>query len=85
MTSVFVGHDPASQSIVVGHEGTESDNILSIINDAEFAKSPLNQTFFPGASGDIEVHHGFQDAFARTADIILSTVTRGLAEKNVSP
>jgi len=80
----FVGHDPASQSIVVAHEGTESDNILSIINDAEFAKVPLDQAFFPGASSDIETHQGFSLTFARTATDILGAVTKGLADKNVN-
>ncbi|EMD37275.1 hypothetical protein CERSUDRAFT_113928 [Gelatoporia subvermispora B] len=75
----FIAHDTATNSIVVAHQGTDPDDLLSDLNDVEIAKSNLNSTRFPGAGSDIEVHDGFQDTQGRTADIVLSTVTSALS------
>jgi len=80
----FIAHDPTSQSIVVAHQGTETSNILSILNDATFLPTQLNSTRFPNAGTGVEVHSGFQDTFERTADAVLSGVKSGLAAKSVT-
>ncbi|KAJ7708690.1 alpha/beta-hydrolase [Mycena rosella] len=77
----FVAHDADDQSIVVAHEGTDSKNILSILNDAKFGLVDLNVTRFPDTAGKgIKVHSGFQETFERTADGLLAGVMKGLAD-----
>lgn len=56
----------------------------SILNDLVLTKSPLNATLFPNVSEEVEVHDGFADAQGRTADIILSTVEKALADTGVT-
>ncbi|KAJ8695543.1 hypothetical protein PTI98_008138 [Pleurotus ostreatus] len=80
----FVAHDPIAESIVVAHQGTDPDNILSIINDAQILLKDLNSTRFPSAGDSVKVHDGFQKTFERTADGVLSGVQRGLAANNVN-
>ncbi|EIM80306.1 alpha/beta-hydrolase [Stereum hirsutum FP-91666 SS1] len=80
----FVSHDNKTQSIVVAHQGTDSSNVLSIINDAEFLDVGINTTLFPNAGSNVSVHDGFGKAQARTAQTILSTVQSGLSTYNVS-
>jgi len=76
----FIAHDPSTNSIVVAHQGTDPNNLLSILNDAEFGLVDLNTTRFTAASGkSIQVHQGFQDTFERTADGVLAGVQSGLA------
>ncbi|ESK95718.1 hypothetical protein Moror_12502 [Moniliophthora roreri MCA 2997] len=75
----FVAHDPASNTIVVAHQGTEPSNFLSVLNDAQFLLVDLNTTRFTAAEGKgIEVHDGFQKTFERTADGVLEGVQKGL-------
>ncbi|SJL12042.1 uncharacterized protein ARMOST_15461 [Armillaria ostoyae] len=70
-----IAHDKSTNSIVVAHQGTDPENILSILNDAEFVPTPIDTEFFPSAGGkDIEVHSGFLSTFSRTASTVLSTV-----------
>ncbi|KAF8484177.1 alpha/beta-hydrolase [Gautieria morchelliformis] len=80
----FIVHDPTEQSIVVAHQGTNSTNPLSVINDLEFNLEPLDSTLFPGASSSIKTHDGFALTFARTADEILGNVTAALQSKGVN-
>lgn len=75
----FVAHDPTTNSIIVAHQGTNSKNLLSILNDAQFLLKPLNSTRFQ-FSGDIKVHDGFQKTFERTADGVLDGVQKGLKD-----
>jgi len=77
----FIAHDADDQSIVVAHEGTDSKNILSILNDAKFGLVDLNATRFPETAGKgIQVHSGFQQTFERTADGLLAGVMKALAD-----
>ena len=48
--AVYVATDPQTQSVVVAHEGTDPDKLLSIANDAEFAQVAMNATLFPSAA-----------------------------------
>jgi len=76
----FIAHDPATESVVVAHQGTEKSSILSILNDVQIKLVELNATRFPGADENIRVHDGFQKTFERTADGVLSGVQAALAE-----
>jgi len=75
----FIAHDPATNTIVVAHQGTDPEDLLSDLNDVEIAKSTLNATLFPNAGSDVEVHDGFADTQGRTADLVLSTVQSALS------
>lgn len=80
----FIAHDPATESVVVAHQGTESSSILSILNDVQIKLVELNSTLFPGADENIRVHDGFQKTFVRTADGVLSGVQAALASTGVN-
>lgn len=75
----FIGQHPDSQSVIVAHEGTDPEKILSIANDAKFAQVDMNSTLFPKAASGSKVHDGFQETQGRTADIVLSTVKSALS------
>jgi len=75
----FVGFDPALSTVVVSHQGTDPDEILADITDADFFLTPLDPTLFPGVSPSIEVHNGFGDDQAKTATAILAAVQQGMA------
>ncbi|PSR74465.1 hypothetical protein PHLCEN_2v9812 [Hermanssonia centrifuga] len=75
----FIAQDPDSQSIIVAHQGTDPEEILSVANDVEFKQVAMNSTLFPSAAKGALVHDGFQDTQGRTADIVLSTVQSALA------
>ncbi|KAK7045011.1 lipase-3 domain-containing protein [Favolaschia claudopus] len=80
----FIAHDPVDQSLVVAHEGTDPDNLLSILNDAEFALVDIDTQRIPQAAGkNIKVHDGLQSTFQRTADGLLSGVQAGLQSTGV--
>jgi len=80
----FIAHDADDQSLIIAHEGTDSANILSILNDVKFGLVDLNATRFPAQAGKgIKVHSGFQETFERTADGLLAGVMKGLADTGV--
>ncbi|KAJ7658934.1 hypothetical protein B0H14DRAFT_2659255 [Mycena olivaceomarginata] len=64
--------------------GPDPDNILSLLNDAEFALVDVDTARIPQAAGTtynaerIKVHSGFQSTFQRTADGLLAGVQDGL-------
>jgi len=70
----YVGFDPALNSAVVAHEGTNSSSILSLLTDANIAFESLDPTLFPGVPSAIQVHSGFADTQAQTAHSVLSAV-----------
>ncbi|KAJ7628922.1 alpha/beta-hydrolase [Roridomyces roridus] len=81
----YIAYDAQDQSVVVAHEGTDPDNILSLLNDAEFLLEDIDTTRFPQAAGKgIQVHSGFQSTFERTADGILSGVQAALAQNGAN-
>ncbi|KAJ7913227.1 alpha/beta-hydrolase [Mycena leptocephala] len=80
----YIAHDKDEQSLVVAHEGTDAQSILSLLNDAEFSLAALNVSRFPSSAGlNITVHSGFQETFERTADDLLAGVIAGLASTGV--
>jgi len=80
----YIAHDPSTQSVVVAHQGTEAENILSIANDVEIGLTDFNSTLFPNAPSGIKVHDGFQQTFGRTSDGILSGVRNALSSTGVN-
>jgi len=71
----FVGHWPQGKTIVIGHEGTDPTKLESDLTDAEVVTGALNTTLFPSASSSVQVHDGFRDEHALTADVIYGAVT----------
>jgi len=69
LSTGFVGYDPALNTVVVSHQGTDTSEIIPIITDADFFLTSLDQTLFPGTSG-LEVHNGFGDAQAEYVHIM---------------
>lgn len=47
----FVATDPTTQSVVVAHQGTDPEKLLSIANDADIKQVAMNSTLFPSAAG----------------------------------
>jgi len=80
----YIAHDPTAQSIVVAHQGTDTNNILSIANDVQIVLEPLDQTLFPGVDSSIKTHDGFAKTFGRTAMEILGNVTSALQSTGVN-
>jgi predicted lipase len=76
---VFVGFDPNLNTVVVAHQGTNMTHVESVIVDLELIHGPLDPNLFPGLSRDIEVHCGFQNAHARSAQQILQAVKQELS------
>ncbi|KAJ3784012.1 Alpha/Beta hydrolase protein [Lentinula aff. detonsa] len=70
----FVGYSPSLEAIIVAHEGTDPTQLESDLTDIDVPLATLNSTLFPGISSDVEVHTGFQDEHALTADVILAEV-----------
>jgi len=79
----YVAYYPAAGAIIVSHQGTTTDNILSLIDDGEANLVGLDQSYFPGTSG-LEVHDGFQQTFERSASAILSAVESGISTYGAS-
>lgn len=53
----------------------------SDLTDVDVPLAALNTTLFPGISSDVEVHSGFQDEHALTADVILAEVQSLMSSK----
>ncbi|KAJ7497940.1 lipase [Mycena galericulata] len=70
----FVGYDPSLKTVIVSHQGTNPEEILSLVTDSNFFLSSLDSTLFPGLSSSIETHSGFADEQAKTATDILAAV-----------
>jgi len=82
----YVATDPSIQAIVVAHQGTDPQKLLSIANDVEIEHVAMNATLFPKSAQGVKVHDGFQNTQGRTADLVLSTVKSALSSsgfKNV--
>ncbi|KAH8828777.1 alpha/beta-hydrolase [Flagelloscypha sp. PMI_526] len=79
----IVAHDRLENTIVVAHEGTNPDDLISVFNDLEVILVPLKTDQFPlFANSGAEVHNGFQDSFYGGARDILRTVQDALISKN---
>ncbi|KAJ7577987.1 Alpha/Beta hydrolase protein [Mycena floridula] len=76
----YVGFDPTLNTIIVGHQGTDTSEILPIITDADIELSSLDPTLFPGISSSVEAHSGFQESQADTAAAVLAAVQTGISQ-----
>jgi len=74
----YVGFDPTLNTVVVGHQGTDTSSIIADLTDADFFLTGLDQTLFPGTSG-LEVHNGFGGSQARSAPDVLAAVQTALS------
>ncbi|KAF8320777.1 lipase [Clavulina sp. PMI_390] len=75
----YVGYDPTYfQAIVVAHQGTNTSQLLAIVNDADLLLSPLDSTLFPGIPSDVEAHSGFQATHGRSAPGVLAAVEKAM-------
>ncbi|KAH7918457.1 alpha/beta-hydrolase [Leucogyrophana mollusca] len=75
----YVGYDPTLDTVIVSHQGTDPDEILPLVTDADFFLTSLDTTLFPGISSSIEVHNGFRDAQADTATDVLAAVESAMS------
>ncbi|KAF8311880.1 lipase [Clavulina sp. PMI_390] len=80
----FVGYWPTENVAVVGHEGTDPTQFLSLLTDAEVVFANLDSTLFPGISSSIEVHDGFATAQAASAAQVLAAVEQVFSDKGIS-
>ncbi|KAJ7134772.1 Alpha/Beta hydrolase protein [Mycena epipterygia] len=80
----FVGYYPKSNSVIVSHQGTDPVKLMSDLTDLNVFKGELNSTLFPGDLSGIEVHTGFRDEHALTADEIQAEVKRLIAAKGAT-
>ncbi|PFH50220.1 hypothetical protein AMATHDRAFT_193502 [Amanita thiersii Skay4041] len=76
----YVGFSPSQASVIVGHQGTDTSEIEAIATDANAFLTSLDPTLFPGVSSSVEVHNGFADEHAKTANQILSAVRTAISQ-----
>ncbi|KAK0466791.1 alpha/beta-hydrolase [Desarmillaria tabescens] len=76
----YVGYDPSLDTIIVGHQGTDTSKILPIITDLDFFLTNLDGSLFPGISSSIQVHSGFKESQADTAAKVLSSVKTAMSK-----
>ncbi|KIJ65404.1 hypothetical protein HYDPIDRAFT_130507 [Hydnomerulius pinastri MD-312] len=75
----FVGYDPALDTVIVSHEGTDAEKILPLLTDLDIIYAPLDPELFPGVGLSIQVHSGFKDAQAATAKDVLAAVQQTMS------
>ncbi|KAJ7928052.1 Alpha/Beta hydrolase protein [Mycena leptocephala] len=80
----FVGYYPKSNSVIVSHQGTDPVKLMSDLTDLNVLKGELNSTLFPGAPAGLEIHSGFRDEHALTADEIRTEVERLIAKEGAN-
>ncbi|KAJ3786772.1 alpha/beta-hydrolase [Lentinula aff. detonsa] len=80
--SYLIAHDGSTNTIVVAHQGTDSHNFLSELNDLDILHVGLDKSIFKQPAKKVEVHDGFQQAFKGSSKIILAEVKNALATFN---
>jgi hypothetical protein len=75
----YVGFDPKLNTVIVGHQGTDTSKILPILTDGNANLRSLSTSLFPGISSDIKVHDGFADAQEKTASSVLAAVKKTIS------
>ncbi|CAE6464723.1 unnamed protein product [Rhizoctonia solani] len=76
----FVGYYPQFETIVVSNQGTEPNEIISSLTDADFFLAPLEPSLFPGVPNQVQVHDGFQRSQAGSAQAKLDVVNALIAK-----
>ncbi|PSS31115.1 hypothetical protein PHLCEN_2v2339 [Hermanssonia centrifuga] len=61
----YVGYDPTLRTVIVGHQGTNTSELLPLLTDGDIVLGNLDSTLFPGISSSIGVHEGFREAQAK--------------------
>ncbi|TFY56696.1 hypothetical protein EVG20_g8828 [Dentipellis fragilis] len=79
----YVGFDPALNTVIVAHQGTDSKNLTADLTDLDIPMEKLDASLFPGIDPSIRVHTGFADAHARTAQTVLAEVQAALQQYGV--
>ncbi|KAJ7468990.1 alpha/beta-hydrolase [Mycena latifolia] len=78
---VYVAYSQSRNQIIVGHEGTDPSEILSVENDIHFSPTPLLTVLnVAGTPADVEVHNGFQTAWVQTSTLVLGAVKQVQAQ-----
>ncbi|KAJ7436324.1 alpha/beta-hydrolase [Mycena latifolia] len=78
---VYVAYSQSRNQIIVGHEGTDPSQILSVENDIHFSPTPLLTVLNAAGTPDgIEVHNGFQTAWVQTSTLVLGAVQQVQAQ-----
>ncbi|PBK94361.1 lipase [Armillaria gallica] len=75
----YVGYDLNLDTIIVGHQGTDTSKILPIITDLDFFPCSLDSSLFPGIGPSVEVHSGFKESQAHAATTVLSSVRTAMS------
>ncbi|KAL1949748.1 hypothetical protein VTO73DRAFT_8629 [Trametes versicolor] len=76
----YVGYDPTLDEIIVGHQGTNTKELLPILEDISFVPVPLDSKLFPGLPSGILAHNGFSGSQGRSAAGVLAAVKTALAK-----
>ncbi|KAF7798692.1 hypothetical protein EIP86_009916 [Pleurotus ostreatoroseus] len=80
----YVGYDPALDTVIVSHQGTDPSEIAALLTDGDVSLTNLDSTLFPGISSSVEVHEGFAGEQSKTAQQVLSAVQTALAQNGAS-
>ncbi|KAJ7173675.1 Alpha/Beta hydrolase protein [Mycena filopes] len=80
----FVGYSPSLKRVIVSHEGTRLNAIVSMLTDASILQTTLDSALFPGIGSEITVHWGFLEEHAKTATQVLSAVKTALGKYNAN-
>ncbi|QRV88753.1 Lipase (class 3) [Ceratobasidium sp. AG-Ba] len=79
----YVGWWPSGNTVIVTHQGT-SLNIVPVLTDASFLPVPIDPVRFPGVPPLTQVHKGFHDEHALTANKVLQAVRQIIAERGAN-
>ncbi|KAJ6600516.1 alpha/beta-hydrolase [Mycena vulgaris] len=78
---VYVAYSQSRNQIIVGHEGTDPSQILSVENDIHFSPTPLLTVLnVAGTPEGVNVHNGFQTAWVQTSTLVLGAVKQVQAQ-----
>ncbi|KAJ7355771.1 lipase [Mycena albidolilacea] len=80
----FVGYSPSLKRVIVSHEGTRLNAIVSMLTDVSVLQTNLSPVLFPGIGSDVLAHCGFVEEHAKTAPAILATVKTALDKYKAS-
>jgi len=80
----YAGYAPSIRSIVVGHQGTNTSSLRSILNDFNIKLEPLPADLFPGAPSGAEAHRGFLEAMSSSASAVLTAVRELISSTNAT-
>jgi len=80
----YVGYDPSLDTIIVGHQGTDTKKIIPLLTDLNTIPVNLDSSLFPGISSDVRVHAGFRDAHSLAAEDVLTAVNTAIADFGVN-